>query len=225
MCRVLIAVGVILLFAGAYCYVRKGSIDVSAEIQIFIAIILTITVITAYGSYLSFQKLNQPFCAVKMVRADVVKMATLIPKPREDVVIELAAVFKNFGKYIAKNVSYEWEVDTIKNFEPNGQQPVKPEFWRKGKSWDVFTMLPEQKLDNFLIQIGKDDFNKLTDGYKSGLVLKVVLRYQDADEKMQQYSCSYLITRLKSALQEKPEVTIYKSNFESVIADKSTQKR
>jgi len=187
----------------------------SEIIQLFAAIILTLSAVTAYNSFRSYQEHNQPFCAVKMVRADVVKMTTVKPEPREDVVIELAAVIKNFGKYIAKNVSYEWIVDVIKNFEPNGKQPATIEVWRNGKS-HIFTMLPEQELDNFFIQIGEENFKTLVDGYKSGLLLNVIVKYKDTDEKMQQYSCTYLISRLKSTLQEKPEVTIYESKFEAI---------
>jgi hypothetical protein len=215
MCRTLITIGIILLIAGGCCYIGRNRMSTSEIIQLFAAIILTLSAVTAYNSFRSYQEHNQPFCAVKMVRADVVKMTTVKPEPREDVVIELAAVIKNFGKYIAKNVSYEWIVDVIKNFEPNGKQPATIEVWRNGKS-HIFTMLPEQELDNFFIQIGEENFKTLVDGYKSGLLLNVIVKYKDTDEKMQQYSCTYLISRLKSTLQEKPEVTIYESKFEAI---------
>jgi hypothetical protein len=217
MCRTLITIGIILLIAGGCCYIGRNRMSTSETIQLFAAIILTLSAVTAYYNFRSYQEHNQPFCAVKLVRADVVKMTSVKPELREDVVIELAAVIKNFGKYIAKNVSYEWKVDIIKNFEPNGKQPATKELWRNGKS-HVFTMLPEQELDNFLIQISEENFKTLVDRYKSGLLLNVLVKYEDTDEKMQRYSCMYLISRLKSALQEKPEITIYESKFETIPA-------
>lgn len=223
MCRVLITVGVILLVAGGYCFIRKDRISTAEEIQIFIAIILTATAITAYFSFLSFQEHNKPFCAVKMVRADVVRMTTLKPEPREDAVFELAAVIKNFGKYIAKNVSYEWEVDIIKNFKDDPNPPAEKIMDMPSIS-PTFTMLPEQELDNFLIQFNEDDFKKYTNGYESAIRLRMVIKYQDPDGKLQQYLCMYRITRLKSSLQEKPEVTLLGSKFESIPAYNSNQK-
>jgi hypothetical protein len=179
-------------------------------IQIGIGIILFITLIIFSLNLILFwkqncltQTLNQPLCAVKEVRVEKVR----------DNVVQISVITKNYGKYVAKNVSIEQQIDVIEGIKDvkttksmDGLSPLKK---------TPITILPEQEFLVSFLQFSTDDFNKIARGYDSMVRVKVVIEYPNMHDKTQRYSCTYLITRLADIKEDKYEVSLQESKLET----------
>ena len=133
------------------------------------------------------QALNQPLIAVKDVKVTQVRPSA----------IETSLIIKNFGNYVAKDVTIKWEFYQV-SFSGKNPRTVKVETRipqiSGGKK--QITILPQHEFKQFLVYVGKKDYEKVVAGYSSAILLKATLRYPDMYDKTQEYSCEYLITKL-----------------------------
>jgi len=228
---------ILLALAAWYWFSKEGRLTPGDEIQMVIAFVLTVTLIVVYLNLRSFQEFNQPLCAVKTVKVDPIPYVAKTDKidkitknadsaeaevtPKN--VIEISANIKNFGKYVARNTSYEWEVDIIENINSSNRQIRPIPDVPPGKSSSI-DMLPEQEIDNLLVMFNEVRFRELVRGYESALRVRLNVVFQSTDDKLRQYSCVYLITRLKHPDLIKPEVTLKESKF-ITIPDKNPQSK
>ena len=217
---------ILLAFAAWYWFSKEGRLTSGDEIQMVIAFVLIVTLIVVYLNLRSFQEFSQPLCAVKAVKVDPipymaktdkidkvsnnVKSAEAERTPKY--VIDISANIKNFGKYVARNTSYEWEIDVIKNIKSSNPQTEPIEGVHPGKSSSI-DMLPDQEIDNLLVMFNDVDFRELVSGYESALRVRLNVVFQNIDNKLKLYSCEYWITRLKHPNLIKPEVTLKESKF------------
>ena len=151
------------------------------------------------------QILNQPLCAIKEIKVE---------KPR-DHVVEVSAIIKNFGNYKAKNASINWETILVNNLNMKDENRVytKIENLSSERKTQI-TILPQHEFKHFLFYIEK--FDEMVVGYKSGIRIKLAIEYQDMDNKMERYSCSYLITRLLVDEQNTYEASLIKSELKNI---------
>ncbi|MDP3260780.1 MAG: hypothetical protein Q8M34_09400 [Thermodesulfovibrionales bacterium] len=151
------------------------------------------------------QVLNQPLCAVKEIKVNEVKDHTNR--------IKIYAVITNSGNYTAKNASIEWEFYQCNDLIGHKQPCEKIKGWHSDSrnKMDI-TILPKQEFNYFLIDVPKERLNKRVEGYDRSLRIKLTIKYNDMDEKSQQYLGSFLIIRVGA--QNLYETTIEKSSIE-----------
>ena len=146
------------------------------------------------------QILNQPLCAVSLLKVD---------KPRYNVV-QISPIIKNFGKMVERDASFEWRIDIIENIndaQKRKERPVVP--WRKKAHIKI---IPEQEFMGGFRQFNTKDFNDMVRGYDSAVQVSMIIGYHDAEDKPQQYSCSYIITRLADIKKDQYEVMLVEAN-------------
>jgi hypothetical protein len=142
------------------------------------------------------QTLNQPLCAVKELKVD---------KARSNVV-QISPVIKNFGKMVEMEASFQWKIDIIKNFNDDKKWTAKNDMpWRKK---DHIKILPEQEFIVGFKQYNTFVFNNMVSGYDSAILVSMIIGYHDLENKPQQYSCSYLITRFADIKKDEYEVIL-----------------
>ncbi|HUU51105.1 MAG TPA: hypothetical protein VMW81_09135 [Nitrospinota bacterium] len=162
-------------------------------IQISILVILFITALILLENLFQINKqleiteiLNRPICAVKNVEIE----------PTHEKEYHLNITFMNFGKYLAENVSINWKClipETKK--KKDGEKNIKPgETIISGSSKNI-TLLPQQE-----IKQGFYFFKKSLDGIleQIPLLLDITIEYESINNSIEQYSCSYLISKPKT---------------------------
>lgn len=165
-------------------------------IQVAIAIILAVNALVLYFNLNSLNRqikltevLNEPLCAVKEIKINEVKDHANR--------IKIYAVITNSGNYSAKNASIEWEFYQCKDLVSNKPSCEKIKGWHSDlKKKMNITILPKQEFNYFLIDVPKEVLNKRVKGYDRGLRIKLTIKYNDMDDKPQQYSGSFLIIRV-----------------------------
>ncbi|MBU2620821.1 MAG: hypothetical protein KKD92_00690 [Proteobacteria bacterium] len=168
------------------------------------------------------QILNQPFCAVKELRAvkDPDESTKRTKKGKDFVeVVKITSVIKNYGNYVSKKTTLSWSDAIFTIIEKNKIDITKWEAIPKSKSNTVMAVLPQQEIEVFMRYIDKKDFDNMVEGYKTALVVKLTVDYRDMDNKAQQYSCFYAITRLLTDDRGVYEVSLKESKLDEISAD------
>jgi hypothetical protein len=183
---------------------------INDKIQLAIAIILSFTLIVLGLNLWAFwrqnkltQSLNQPLCAIKEVK---------VAKAR-DHVIQISVIIKNFGNYVAKGASFDWEIYAIKKYNDDEQLWKKEKEWKPAKKTHL-VMLPQHEFENILMFYEKEDFNKMVEGYQGAVGVRLSIEYQDMNNQIKRYSCVYVITRMLPDKDDTYEVTLKENKIE-----------
>lgn len=185
------------------CFFQKWNVVIP-----FITLtVLILNLIYFWSQYDLTQTLNQPLCAVKEVK---------VLKVRDDV-IQISAAIKNYGNYAAKNTSISWGFFVCPDIKNKNSMCLETNLGSKGQT-DI-TVLPQHEFETLLSFINKTEFNKIVIGYDAALAVILTIDYQDMDNIIQRYSCSYLVTRLLIDKQDTYEVSLKASKLEEIRAD------
>jgi hypothetical protein len=178
------------------------SVAMSNLIQASVGVILLATLIVLILNLRAFwhqnaltQTLNQPLCAVKMVKVEKVS----------DSVIQISVIYRNSGKYVAKDALIRWDVDILPD-QRHKERAIPIPSVPPGELKNI-ALLPEHEISNFLVQFTTAEFNKIVTGY-AALRLKLAIEYKDMDNKGRRYSCTYYVTRMAHPEQYVPEVSL-----------------
>lgn len=174
--------------------------NVAEYIQLFIAIILVLNLLAFWSQYKLTQILNQPICGVKEVNVI----------PARDNIIEIYAIITNAGNYAAKEASITWEFGLNENWASHNASYTKIQEWTKEQK-SKLTILPRHEFKMILLYKDTKDIEKIMEGYKKALLVKLVIEYKDMNKIIKQYSCSYRITRLLLDNKQTYECTILES--------------
>jgi hypothetical protein len=148
------------------------------------------------------KRLNQPICAIKDLK---------VVRARSDVV-KISAIITNMGNYTARNALIYWEMGLIEHLKQ--VNPVYAKLMEsKGKT--KVTILPKHEFERWLLYINTVDFDKMIDGYEKAVVVRLVIEYLNMENKKEQYSCVYYVTRMLS-INDPYDVTLQESRVDTL---------
>ena len=150
------------------------------------------------------QALNEPLCAVKDIK---------IEKARDEI-IKISAIIKNFGNYAAKNALIDWKFVLVKDLKQETKQSIIENWGSKGEI--QITILPQHEFERFLLYVEKKDFDAMVVGYQNAVGVILSIKYKNIENKMEQYSCFYLITRMLTDNKGTYEVSLQDSKLEKL---------
>lgn len=160
---------------------------VGVVVQFSIALILLVTLIFIYQQFLFTDK---PICTVKQVE---------IIEHKEE--YEIVMTIMNFGKSIAKNVSFNWDIQ----IEGSKAPPFRRHLFKKS-----FLLSPQQEVKESFY-IFKDELNNILD--KNQIDLSIKLEYENLEGKTEKYVSLYKITKPKT-ITNKIHITLISSDLE-----------
>ncbi len=181
-----------------HCHSIKDWLNKNLSIVNAAILFLTAGILFTNANLLSRQinltkLLNQPLCAVKEVQ--VIKTG----KDANGNVFGVYIILKNFGNYVARNVSYEWNTFAVENEVKNGMpslKSIKKFGWLSGEK--KITLIPQSEHRFFITFIGEKTLKEFVVGYEKFIKLNIITKFKNFKNKQQQYTCNYLITRLQA---------------------------